>query len=101
MLDASQTVSAVTQMTNQIETQNKLTHILQGNRLDCRISGSDPLSPFVLRSGFWLITNYEEVKQYIDYGEVENVLRFEKYATQVCRGIESKYKQQTVRGPKH
>ncbi len=70
---ASQTVSAVTQMTDQIETQNKLTQILQGNRLDCRISGSDPLNPFVLRSGFWLITNYDEVKQYIDYGDSENL----------------------------
>jgi hypothetical protein len=70
---ASQTVNAVTQMTNQIESQDKLVQILQGNRLDCRIAGNDPSKPFALRSGFWLIAEYDEIRQYIDYGDKENL----------------------------
>lgn len=69
----SQAVSAITQMTEAIEQQEHVSEILQGHRLDCRISGNDASFPFVLRSGFWLITNYAQIKEYVDYGDRENL----------------------------
>jgi hypothetical protein len=69
----TETVNAVSQMTNQIETQEKLTQILQGNRLDCRIAGNDASAPFALRSGFWLIANFNEIEQFIDHADKENL----------------------------
>lgn len=69
----NETVSAVTQMTSQIEAQEKPTQILQGNRLDCRIAGNEASAPFALRSGFWLIANFSEIEQFIDHGDKDNL----------------------------
>jgi hypothetical protein len=66
---ATQTVSAVQQMTSQVESQEKITSILQGNKLDCRISGGDSSVPFVLRSGFWIIANYAEIKPLVNFAD--------------------------------
>ena len=69
----SETVNAVTQMTNQIESQEQPTQILQGNRLDCRIAGDETSAPFALRSGFWLIANFSEIEQFIDHTNKDNL----------------------------
>jgi hypothetical protein len=70
---ASEAVDAVTQMTQQIEKQNHLTTILQGNRLDFRLYDGTSQNPFCLKPGFWVIMNYDQAKKYIDYTDKENI----------------------------
>lgn len=71
----SQAVDAVTQMTQQIETTEKLNYIFNGYRLDCRIYGNDEMHPFVLRTGFWVIADYEEIQPFIDRGDDKENLK--------------------------
>jgi hypothetical protein len=71
---ASQTVEAVTQMTAQIESQEKLNQILEGSPIECSITAANPSQkPFAMRSGFWLMANYDQIKPYIDNANSENL----------------------------
>ncbi len=69
-----QTVDAITQMTSKIEQTEKLVVILQGSKLECKIYDTGvSTQPYVLRPGFWLMANYSETSQYVDFGNKENL----------------------------
>lgn len=72
-----ETVEAVTSMTDKIEESESLQPILQGNKMDCVISGNaTPIAPYVLRQGYWLVANYAEIAPFVHLltGTIKKIL---------------------------